>query len=195
MERPPGRSFFWAMIDSSASRSLLTALRALFEPVAERQGCVVIAIELVGGLAGRRILRVSVDRPFIPGEPYKGATIEDCTRISRGASPALDTSDLIAEAFDLELSTPGMERPVQRDVDFAYFAGCDIRIKLYGMDGRKRIKARLLGAAEGVVRVLADDGERDIPLADIERANLVLDFEQYARLGRGLHPIAEGDTP
>ena len=88
-----------------------------------------------------------------------------------------------------------MERPVQREVDFAYFAGCDARIKLYGMDGRRRMKVRLLGASGGVVRVQAEDGPRDIPIEDIVRGNLILDHEQYARLGQGLHPIAEGETP
>ena len=175
-------------------RSLIDSLRALAEPVAERQGCDLVAIELVGGLAGRRILRVSVDKPG-------GATIADCAKVSRALSPALDAEDLIPAAYDLEVSTPGMERPLQREKDFAYFAGCEARIKLYGMDGRRRLKARLLGAADGNVRVLVEgEGERILPLGDIERANLVLDLDQFARLGQGLHPVnqserAEGETP
>jgi ribosome maturation factor RimP len=174
--------------DSTATRTLLAALRAIAEPVAERQGCQVIAIELVGGVSGRRVLRVSIDKPG-------GATIADCTRVSRGLSPALDAEDPVAGAYDLEVSTPGMERPLQRESDFAYFAGCEARIKLYGMDGRRRMKARLLGAENGVVRVRTEEGEQELALDDIERANLVLDLEQYARLGQGLHPIAEGETP
>ncbi|MDP2312825.1 MAG: ribosome maturation factor RimP [Pseudomonadota bacterium] len=174
-------------------RSLIDSLRALAEPVAERQGCDLVAIELVGGAAGKRVLRVSLDK-------VGGATISDCTQVSRALSPVLDAEDLIASAYDLEVSTPGMERPLQREKDFAYFAGCDARIKLYGMDGRRRLKVRLLGAADGTVRVKVDDeGERLIPLADIERANLILDLEQFARLGQGLHPVnqpeAEGEAP
>ncbi|MES2638605.1 MAG: ribosome maturation factor RimP [Myxococcota bacterium] len=174
-------------------RSLIDSLRALAEPVAERQGCDLVAIELVGGPNGKRVLRVSLDK-------VGGASIADCAKVSRGLSPALDAEDLIASAYDLEVSTPGMERPLQREKDFAYFAGCEARIKLYGMDGRRRLKVRLLGAADGQVRVHVDDeGERIIPLSDIERANLVLDLEQFARLGQGLHPVssanAEGETP
>jgi ribosome maturation factor RimP len=178
------------MHDTSRLRSLVEALRALAEPVAARQRCDVVAVELLGGTAGSgRILRISIERPG-------GATIEDCTRVSRGLSPLLDESDIIDGAYNLEVSTPGMDRPLQREQDFAWFAGCDARIKLYGMDGRRRMKVRLLGADGGVVRVRLDSGEeRAIPLDDIERANLALDLEQYARLGQGLHPVAEGETP
>ena len=177
------------MSDSSRIRSLLDALRALAEPLAERQGCELVAVELLGSPSGARVLRVSVDR-------VGGATIDDCTRVSRALSRALDESDPIDGAYTLEVSTPGMERPLQREKDFAYFVGCDARIKLYGMDGRRRMKARLLGAERGVVRVRLDSGEeRALPMVDIERANLVLDLDQYTRLGQGLHPVAEGETP
>ncbi len=177
------------MTDSSRIRSLTQALRALAEPVAARQGCEVVAIELLGSPTGARVLRVSIEKPG-------GATIDDCTKVSRGLSPALDAEELVEGSYNLEVSTPGMERPLQRERDFAYFAGCDARIKLYGMDGRRRMKVRLLGAENGVVRTRLESGEeRSIPLDDIERANLVLDLEQYARLGQGLHPVAEGETP
>jgi len=177
----------------SQLRTLVDSLRTLVEPVAERQGCELVAIELVGGLAGKRVLRISIDK-------VGGATIADCTRVSRALSPVLDEDDLIPSAYDLEVSTPGMERPLQREKDFAYFAGCEARIKLYGMDGRRRLKARLLGASDGQVRVSVEgEGERIIPLDDIERANLILDLDQFARLGQGLHPVesadAEGETP
>lgn len=177
------------MTDSTRTRSLIEALRALAEPLAERQGCEVVAIELLGAPTGGRVLRVSIEKPG-------GATIDDCTRVSRAFSRALDEADPVDGAYTLEVSTPGMERPLQRERDFAYFAGCDVRIKLFGQDGRRRTKARLLGAESGIVRVRLETGEeRVIPLADIERANLILDLDQYARLGQGLHPVAEGETP
>ena len=163
-----------------------SALRALGEPVAERFGCELVAIEILGG--ARTVLRVSVDRPG-------GATIEDCTRISRALSPVLDQADPMAGAYDLEVSTPGIERPLQREADFVRFVGCEARIKLYGSDGRRRIKARLVAVEAGQVRVNVEGEERTYALADIERANLVLTLEQYARLGQGLHPIAEGAEP
>ena len=169
---------------NEASRQLLAAIRALAEPVVERFGCELVAIEIGSGPSNWRILRVSIDK-------VGGATITDCAHVSRALSPALDVEDKIPEAYDLEVSTPGMERPLQREQDFVRFAGCDVRVKLYGQDSRRRIKVRILGCEAGVVRLGADDGERLVPIEDIERANLVLTLEQYARLGQGLHPIGD----
>lgn len=188
MERPFGR-FFFAMNDPLHLRSLTSKLRELAEPVAERFGCEVVAIELLGSPTGSRVLRITLEKPG-------GVGIDECTRVSKGLSPLLDEADLIDGAYDLEVSTPGFERPLQREVDFAYFAGCEVRIKLYGMDARKRLKGHLVSAAGGTVHIRLDSGEQQaVPLSEIERANLVLTMPQYARIGQGLHPIAEGETP
>jgi ribosome maturation factor RimP len=175
-------------METSASRKLEHTLRAIAEPIAERMGCDVVAVEVLGSAASRRIVRVSLDKPG-------GATISDCTRVSRALSPALDVEDAIPGAYDLEVSTPGIDRPLQRERDFAYFAGCEVRIKLHGQDGRRRTKARLLGCNDGIVELQTEQGRTSVPLEEIERAHLVLDLDQYARLGQGLHPIAEGETP
>lgn len=164
----------------------MKSLRAIAEPVAEAHGLDLIAIELVGG--PDTVLRVSVDRPG-------GATIQDCTRVSRQLSPELDTADLIQEAYSLEVSTPGIERPLQREQDFVYFTGCTARIKLYGVDGRRRLTGVLLGVESGKLTLRLEAETRLIPLADVERANLVLDLAQYARLGEGLHPIEPEGSP
>lgn len=169
------------------TRRLIAQLRALAEPVAERFGCDVVAVELLGVPGGTgRILRVSIDK-------VGGAGIDECTRVSRALSPALDAEDVIPGAYNLEVSTPGMERPLQREKDFVYFAGCNVRVKVYGMDSRRRLKGKLLGCKDGLVEVENEQGRHTIPLEDIERANLALDFDQYARLGQGLHPIPEGE--
>ena len=172
---------------SSGVRSLLARVRALAEPLAEARGLDVVAIELTGAPSGRRVLRISLDK-------LGGATIEDCTRVSRGLSPALDAEEVITDAYDLEVSTPGMDRPLQREQDWVRFVGCDVRLKTWDMDGRRRLKARIVSVTDGVVRLQTEGGPRDLALDDIERANLVLDFDQYQRLGQGLHPVAEGET-
>lgn len=174
------------MPDPVVTRRLLTSLRAVAEPVAERIGVEVVAIEVVGG--PRPILRVSIDR-------VGGSTIDDCARVSRQLSPALDVADLLDAAYTLEVSTPGIERPLQRERDFVYFAGCTVRMKLFGMDARRRLSGVLLGCEDGTVRVRVGEEVRLVPLADVERAQLVLDLDQYARLGEGLHPIAQEGTP
>lgn len=167
------------------TRTLIARLRELAEPIAERFGCDLVAIELLGAPGGRgRVLRVSIDK-------LGGAGIDECAKVSRALSPALDAEDLVAGSYDLEVSTPGMERPLQREQDFQRFAGCDVKIKVYGMDSRRRLRGKLLGCRDGLVEVENAQGRHTIPMEDVERANLVLDFEQYARLGQGLHPIPE----
>lgn len=176
------------MSHPTTARALTDAIRALAEPVAERFACEIVAIELLGGAGGRRVLRISVDRPG-------GATIDDCTRISRAVSPALDAADIIAQAYDLEVSTPGIERPLQREKDWVYFQGCTVRLKTWDMDSRRRVKGVIEQVAEGVLSLRTEEGVRTYPLDSIERANLVLDLDQYARMGEGLHPIADPTNP
>ncbi len=170
------------------TRNMMERVRALAEPLAEARGCTIAAVEAVGSVTGRRVLRISIDK-------VGGARVEDCTRISRALSPALDVEDLIDSAYDLEVSTPGMDRPIQRAEDYVRFTGCEVRIKMWAMDGRRRLKARILGCQDGVVQLSTDGGPRDLPLEDIERANLLLTFEQFNRLGQGVSPVAdeEGD--
>lgn len=174
------------MSDVSATRSLLAAFRALAEPVVEREGLDLVAVELIGGQP--RIARVSVDR-------VGGVDVADCARVSRRLSEVLDAADPVAGAYNLEVSSPGIDRPVQREADFVRFAGCTVRVKTFGMDGRRRVTGVILGAEDGVVRIRVGDEPRSYPVADIERANLVLSLEQYARLGEGLHPIEQESLP
>lgn len=170
-------------------RSLIAALFALAEPVAERVGVTIVAIEVTGasGVSGR-ILRVSVDKPG-------GSTITDCSRFSRIFSPALDAADLIASTYTLEVSTPGIDRPVQRIEDFERFVGCTVRLKTWDMDGRRRLKCVIKGVDGDEILFEVDGVPRRYHKDDIERGALVLDLEQYERLGQGLPPGPPASAP
>jgi ribosome maturation factor RimP len=164
----------------------LRQLRDLVEPVVVRLGYELVAVELSGGSHGP-VLRLSVDK-------VGGIGIEDCTRVSRQVSPALDVADPIFGSYDLEVSTPGIERPVQRAEDYARFAGCEIRLKPFGVEAKKRTRGVLLGIEDGVVSVETATEVRTFPIEAIERANRALSLEQFRRLGLGLPPIEEA-TP
>jgi ribosome maturation factor RimP len=108
-------------------------------------------------------------------------TVEDCETISRAVSPALDVEDPINRAYHLEISSPGIDRPLVRASDFERWAGHEVKIELAVLlDGRKRFRGTLLGVKDGAALVrLADvrKGEQDtfeLPLEDIGEAKLVL---------------------
>lgn len=164
----------------------LRQLRDTIEPIVERMSLELVAVEFGGGARGP-ILRVSIDK-------VGGAGIADCTAVSRQLSPALDVADPILGAYDLEVSTPGIERPIQSAADFARFIGCEVRVKPFGVEAKKRTRGTLIGFGEGVVSVQTTDSIRQFPIGAIERANLVLTLDQFQRLGEGLSPFAE-NTP
>ena len=102
-------------------------------------------------------------------------SVDDCAEISRSISALLDVADPIAGAYTLEVSSPGIDRPLVRPEDYDRFAGFEARIELGApQDGRKRFRGKLLGREGDAVRLMAEDGEVRLPFAGIARAKLVL---------------------
>jgi len=130
------------------------------------------------GSKSRPILRIRVD---VPGsEPGAGVSVEDCARVNRALEEYLDNASDIAERYVLEVSSPGVERPLVRTSDFTRFAGSEIAVKLSKAlaSGAKRVEGELLGldTVDGQERIrlkLPDGSVMDIPRADVTRANLV----------------------
>jgi ribosome maturation factor RimP len=105
----------------------------------------------------------------------KEMTVEDCAEISRAVSAILDVEDPIAGAYVLEVSSPGIDRPLTRPDDFARFAGHEAKLELnVAVDGRKRFRGRLVGLEGESVRIAAEEGECLLPLPEIRAAKLVL---------------------
>jgi ribosome maturation factor RimP len=131
---------------------------------------------------GYRLVRVSltsVRRPVLQVMAERRddvpMTVDDCADISRSVSALLDVADPIAGAYTLEVSSPGIDRPLVRPEDYDRYAGFEARIELSQVfEGRKRFRGRLLGRADDHVRLAAIDGEFRLPLAAITRAKLVL---------------------
>ena len=102
-------------------------------------------------------------------------TVEDCAEISRTVSALLDVADPIAGAYTLEVSSPGLDRPLVRPEDYERFAGFEAKFELAAaIDGRKRFRGRLLGRSDDRVRLATEAGEVALPLAAIARAKLVV---------------------
>jgi len=109
-------------------------------------------------------------------------TVEDCADISRSISALLDVDDPIPSAYSLEVSSPGLDRPLTRIQDYERFAGFEVKVETQRpVDGRKRFRGRLLGLTEAAqVRLEMEAQEVLIPFADIHRAKLVLTDELIA---------------
>src|SRR5207302_5075292 len=132
----------------------------LIEPSLEAMGYRLVRVMQAGGLH-RPTVQVMAER----GDEA-AMTVEDCAQISRSISALLDVADPIAGAYMLEVSSPGIDRPLVRPEDYDRFAGFEARIDLgEPLDGRKRFRGRLLGRAEQHVRLIGEAGEIRLPLA------------------------------
>jgi ribosome maturation factor RimP len=111
-----------------------------------------------------------------------GITLEDCERVSREVSAVLDVEDPISDAYTLEVSSPGIDRPLTRLKDFETWAGYEAKIELaVPLEGRKRFKGIVLGADAGTARLRLPEGtDMEFPRSSIRRAKLVLTDELIA---------------
>jgi ribosome maturation factor RimP len=138
------------------------------EPALEAMGYRLVRVAITGGRRVRlQIMAERVDDAAM--------TVDDCAHISRSISALLDVADPIAGAYDLEVSSPGIDRPLVRPEDYDRFAGCEARIELAApLDGRKRFRGTVLGREGESIRLLTETGETQLPFAAVARAKLVL---------------------
>ena len=134
---------------------------------------------------GYRLMRVKVLREnnltlqiMIDKNDQSEITVEDCEIVSRTVSPALDIDCPIGDEYFLEVSSPGIDRPLISAADFDNYSGFDVRIEMNVMvDGRKRFKGKLIGLEKNMVKILTDDIAYKLPYDDIFRAKLILTQE------------------
>ena len=151
----------------------------LIAPSLGDMGYDVVRVQLSGG-ANRRKLQVMAERTDLGG-----MTVDDCADISRAVSALLDVEDPIAGPYDLEVSSPGIDRPLTRLHDFERFAGYEAKVELRALrEGRRRFRGLLRGVEDGCVLIGVDDEVAALPFEDIERAKLLLTQELLAEAQR-----------
>jgi len=149
----------------------IAELTRLIEPEAQALGLDLVRVAMFGGKSDPK-LQVMAERP-----DTRQLDISDCEALSRRISEVLDVADPIEEAYRLEVSSPGIDRPLTRLQDFADWAGFDARIRLVEeINGRKQLDGRLNGIAEGTIEVtLAKSGEPfNFPFSALASAKLLL---------------------
>jgi ribosome maturation factor RimP len=170
-------------------------LAALVEPVLESLGFRLVRVR-ISGLAGCTVQ--------IMAERADGSmTIEDCETVSRALSPVLDVADPLESAYRLEISSPGIDRPLVRRSDFERFAGHLVKVDMaVAAHGRRRFRGELLGAQGDAANVRRDDAaagdasEVLLRIADMEDARLVLTDALVAEsLRRGKARAADAGAP
>ena len=152
-------------------------LRTLVEPAVERLGFELVAVEWLNGRRGP-ILRLSIDRT-------DGVNAEHCAAVSATVSPILDEADPVSGAYHLEVSSPGIDRPVQRAEDFERFLGYRIKLRLVEGHPRRRYTGILQAFDDGEITLVVDGQPHTLTLDSVERANLVLDLTEYQALAQG----------
>lgn len=166
-------------------------LLELLDPVAESQGLEIVRLRLMGGTQRRR-LQIMAERPS-----DREIDVEECARLSRAISEVLDAADPIAGEYMLEVSSPGIDRPLTRLEDFTAFEGYEARIETDRLvEGRKRFRGVLAGV-EGEDVAIDLEGEADtalIPFAWLAEAKLVLTDELLKR-GAEQRAARELNTP
>ena len=143
----------------------------IVEPVVEGLGYRLVRV-LLSAMNGATL-------QIMAEKPDGSMTVEDCEILSRDLSPALDVEDPIDRAYNLEVSSPGIDRPLVRRSDFERWAGQEAKVELARLlNGRKRFRGRLIGVeGDDVVLEVTRDGAAErvlLPIADLAEARLVL---------------------
>jgi len=147
-------------------RQAPSRIRDLIAPVITGLGYEAVGIEYHSGDSDG-VLRIYIDKPG-------GITVEDCQLISHQVSGVLDVEDPISESYHLEVSSPGMDRPLYCEADFDRFTGQRAKLKLaVKRDGRMRYSGLLCGTEDGCVIIDVDGEQFRLPFDEIDTARLI----------------------
>jgi ribosome maturation factor RimP len=141
----------------------------LIEPILDEMGIELVDVEYLSE-GGRWILRVYVDRDG-------GITLDDCVRVSREIEDVIEVKEFFQQPYVLEVSSPGLNRPLKKEKDFVHAVGKDVNIQMAApVGGRRNFKGKLQFFEEGVLCVTVNQDRFLLPYEGVKKANLVYDF-------------------
>jgi len=150
----------------SAPESLVSMIRSSVEPM----GYELVGVEYLSQGASGHTLRIYIDH-------VDGITVDDCVAVSHQVSGVLDVEDPIHGNYDLEVSSPGLDRPLFYKEHFERFIGHQVKVVMHSsVEGRRRFKGLLKGVKDDELLLVVDDQEFVLPLEQIEKARLVPEF-------------------
>lgn len=161
-----------------AAKETAARIQDLIEPTINDMGFEIVRVQVSGG----QTVKVQ-----IMTEPLDGSdmTVAGCAKISRAVSAVMDVEDPIVDAYTLEVSSPGIDRPLVRLKDFDRFNGFEAKIELHQViDGRRKFSGRLSGTEEDNIMIDIDGETASVLFDDIAKAKLIVTDEMIARLGK-----------
>jgi ribosome maturation factor RimP len=169
-------------------RDIPSELRELIEPVVADHGLELVDVTLHRGRSPW-LLRVTVDTPAGDGR----VSIDRCAEVSREIATQLDATDFSPGAYHLEVSSPGMDRVLAREIDFARACGSEVSVETRRpLDGRRRFRGTLLGFESDVATISVDGRAFQVPFAEVAKANSIYRFSSADFGGKGSRGAREG---
>jgi ribosome maturation factor RimP len=149
-------------------REIVERLRAMIHPIVLNEGMEVVDIEYRRE-SGGWILRLILDKEG-------GVTLDDCTRVSQEVGRSLDVEDILQTSYTLEVSSPGLTRPLKSEKDFMKYLHRLVKVKTVDpIQNRRQFKGKLLGVSKNEVEIEVEREIFQIPLSNVAKANLEID--------------------
>jgi ribosome maturation factor RimP len=151
------------------SKEIVDRVCAIVDPILSNEGMELVEIEYRRESKGW-VLRLYIDKAG-------GVTLDDCTHISQEVGRSLDVENFIAIPYTLEVSSPGLTRPLKKEKDFMKYRNQIIKVKTINpIENRRQFKGKLLGISENRIEIEMDGGVFQIPLSNVAKANLEIDW-------------------
>jgi len=165
------------LVQVPSEASVVARVRELAARVAASSGLEIFDVQFRREAVGL-VVRVQIDRPGPSATAEDSVSIDDCSRVSRDLSVLLDVDDVVPTAYTLEVSSPGLDRPLRREEDYRRFRGRRAKLVMSApVDGQKFFKGTLGGLDNGDVLIDDEAGRQHrVPLGVITRANLEVEF-------------------
>jgi ribosome maturation factor RimP len=156
------------------SQEILDRVRVIADPILSNQGMELVELEYRREGKGW-VLRLYIDKEG-------GVTVEDCSRASQEVGRSLDVEDFISTPYTLEVSSPGLTRPLKSERDFIKYRNRLIKLKtIEPIENRRQFKGKLLGVSENRIEIEVDGGIFQIPLSNVAKANLEIDRDVFLK--------------
>jgi ribosome maturation factor RimP len=162
------------ILKETMPKEIVDRVSAIADPILSNEGMELVELEYRRESKGW-VLRLYIDKEG-------GVTLDDCTRISQEVGRSLDVEDFISTPYTLEVSSPGLARPLKKEKDFMKYRNHMIKVKTIDpIENRRQFKGKLLGITENRIEIAMDGGVFQILLSNVAKANLEIDWDMLRK--------------